>query len=377
MFTANPSPRLRASPYYDATVADGVKRFTVYNQMLLPSSYGDPEGEYWRLLNGVSMWDVAAQRQVQLEGTDAAHLAQMLTVRDLSTFPVGRGKYSPVCNHAGTLINDPVINRLDENLYWLSIADSNMLLWARAIAAERNLKVEVSEPDVSPLAIQGPKAANVAAAMFGNWVKSLRHFEFRDVRVEGIPVLVSRSGWSKQDGFELYLQDGAQGIRLWNIVREAGQPWDIRPGTPNHSERIEAGLLSVGADTDDSTNPFELRLGNFVNLDLPESVIGIASLREIKKNGVRRRQLGVRFESDLPPQLNRNWHEILCNGKKIGMLTSVSYSWRLKCNVGLALVESEMNAEDKVIVRADRKKHAAELVDLPFFGRTSAVQQSA
>ena len=373
MYTVNPSPRVRASPYYDATVAEGVSSFTSYNQMLLPTSYGDPEGEYWRLVNGVSMWDVAAQRQVQLSGTDATHLAHILTVRDLTDLSVGRAKYAPICNHSGTLINDPVVNRVDENLYWFSIADSNILLFARAIAAERNLQVEVTEPDVSPLAIQGPKAVNVVSAIFGEWVRNLRHFEFRNTSIEGIPVLVSRSGWSKQGGFELYLQDSSKGLRLWKFVREAGQPWDIKPGTPNHSERIESGLLSIGTDTDDSTNPFEVRLGHFVNLDLPKSVIGISALRRIKQNGVKRQQLGIRFSADLPKLLNRNWFEIRNGKERIGHITSLSFSYRFECNIGLALVKSTMHPGNEVTVRIDKQNsYSGTLVNLPFVEKATS-----
>ena len=377
MHVVNPSPRVRASPYFDATVSEGVSSFTSYNQMLLPTSYGDPEGEYWRLINGVSMWDVAAQRQVQLSGTDATHLAQILTVRDLTELSVGRAKYAPICNHSGTLINDPVVNRVDENLYWFSIADSNILLFARAIAAERNLNVEVTEPDVSPLAIQGPKAVNVVSAIFGEWVRNLRHFEIRNTSIEGIPVLVSRSGWSKQGGFELYLQDSSKGLNLWNLVREAGQPWDIKPGTPNHSERIESGLLSVGTDTDDSTNPFEVRLGDFVNLDLPESVIGISALRHIKQNGVKRQQLGIRFSADLPKLLNRNWFEIRNGKDRVGHITSLCFSYRLECNIGLALVRSTLHPGDEVTVRIDEDNHhSGTLVNLPFVKKAISKQQT-
>lgn len=377
MYTVYPSPRVRASPYYDATVSEGVSSFTSYNQMLLPTGYGDPEGEYWRLINGVSMWDVAAQRQVQLSGTDATHLAQILTVRDLTGLSVGRAKYAPICNHSGTLINDPVVNKVDENLYWFSIADSNILLFARAIAAERNLNVEVTESDVSPLAIQGPKAVNVVSAIFGEWVRNLRHFEFRNTSIEGIPVLVSRSGWSKQDGFELYLQDSSKGLSLWNLVRESGQPWDIKPGTPNHSERIESGLLSIGTDTDDVTNPFEVRLSQFVNLDLPESVIGISALRRIKQNGVKRQQLGIRFSADLPRLLNRNWFEIRNGKERVGHITSLSFSYRLECNIGLALVKSTLHPGDEVTIRIDEQNsHSGTLVNLPFVRKAISKQQT-
>ena len=195
--------------------------------MIMPSHYGRGDEEYWRLINGVSMWDVAVERQVQLIGKDAGRLAQILSPRDLSTCKVGQGKYVPLCNHDGTLINDPILLKIDHDCYWLSIADSNILFWARAIAVERGLDVVVTEPDVSPLALQGPKAEDVVASLFGDWVRDLKYFWFHETQIGDIPLLVARSGWSKQGGFELYLMDGKKGTALWNIVREAGQPWDI------------------------------------------------------------------------------------------------------------------------------------------------------
>ncbi len=251
--------------------------------MLLPTGYGDPEGEYWRLLNGLAQWDVAAQRQVQVSDPDALTLAQILTPRNLSDYVVGQGKYMPLYNHAGTLINDPVLLRLDEDRIWLSIADSNILFWSRAIAAERGLDVDLSEPDVSPLAVQGPHAKDVIESLFGAWVRGLKHFRFGGAEVSGIPVVLARSGWSKQGGFKLCLTDGSKGTALWNIVNEAGQPWDIGPGNPNSVERVESGLLSWVGDTDDRTNPFEVRLGRYVDLEISGDVIGMNALQAIHK----------------------------------------------------------------------------------------------
>lgn len=300
MFSIYPSARLRPSPFFDATVAAGVTSFTTYNQMLMPTGYGHPEAEYWRLINGVSLWDVAVERQVQLKGRDAARLAQILTPRDLSTCVVGQGKYVALCNHQGTLINDPILLKRAFDLYWLSIADSNILFWARAIAAERGLDVEIIEPDASPLAIQGPKAEDVVAAIFGDWVRSLKYFWFKETEIGGIPVAVARSGWSKQGGFEIYLLDRSKGTALWNIVNEAGKPWDIGPGNPNTHERIESGLLSWGGDTDDRTNPFEVRMGRYIDLDVADDTVGLAALRKIKSEGPKRHQLGIVLEGDYP-----------------------------------------------------------------------------
>ena len=366
MFGITPSARLRPSPFYAATLAEGVTAFTTYNHMLMPTGFGDFEAEYWRLMNGVALWDVAVERQVQLKGPDAARLAQILCPRDLSRCKVGQGKYVAVCNHQGTLINDPILLKLDEDRYWLSIADSNIWFWARAIAAERGLSVEVSEPDVSPLAVQGPKAEHVVAALFGDWVRDLKYFWFRETTLEGIPVAVARSGWSKQGGFEIYLMDGSQGTRLWNLVREAGKPWDIGPGYPNVCERIESGLLSYGGDTDDQTNPFEVRMGKYVDLDVPDDVIGIAALRRIHAEGPRRHQLGVVLDGDQPTELGFNWHPIEVGGRKVGDMTNCVWSRRLKQNIGFALISAHCAAGTSVVVAKDGQRLAGKLTELPF-----------
>lgn len=366
MFTISPSARLRPSPFYEATLAEGVRAMTTYNHMLMPTSYGDPDEEYRRLIEGVSMWDVAVERQVQLKGPDAGRLAQILAPRDLSTCKVGQGKYVPLCNHRGVLINDPILMKRDDNLYWLSIADSNIWFWAEAIARERGLDVEVSEPDVSPLAVQGPKAGDVVTALFGDWVRSLRYFWFADAQIEGIPVVVARSGWSKQGGFEIYLTDGSKGTSLWNVVREAGQSFGIGPGNPNWCERIESGLLSWGGDTDDRTNPFEVRMEKYVDLDVPDDTVGIEALRRIAAEGPARHQLGVVLDEGEKAQPAFTWNDIEMDGTKVGDLTNCTWSRRMERNIGFALISVSTQPGDRVVVRRDEGPVGGTLCELPF-----------
>ncbi len=366
MAQITPSSRIRPSPYYEATLAEGVTGFTTYNRMLMPTSYGNPEAEYQRLINGVAQWDVAVERQVQLAGPDAGRLAQALSPRDLTKCVAGQGKYVALCNHAGTLINDPILLKLDEDRYWLSIADSNILFWTRAIAAERGFDVEVTEPDVSPMAVQGPKAEDVVASIFGDWVRELKYFWFRETIIDGIPVAVARSGWSKQGGFELYLMDGSKGTALWNLVREAGRPWDIGPGNPNQVERIESGLLSWGGDTDDATNPYEVRLGKYVDLDVPDDVIGIDALRRIRAEGPKRHLLGYILDRDesLGPQYL--WNDILRDGRKVGDATCGVWSLRLEKNIGFALIAADCAPGEQVEISIGGTKMDAKLTNLPF-----------
>jgi len=363
----SPSPRVRQSPYFEATCAEGVTSFTVYNHMLMPTSYGDPMGEYWRLIDGVSMWDVACQRQVEITGPDASRLVQMLVPRKVGTQPTGMGWYVPVCDHHGVILNDPILLKLAEDRFWLSTADSDVLFWARAIAGERGLTVEITEPDVSPLAIQGPKAEDVVAALFDSSIRSMGHFRFREMELDGIPLVLARSGWSKQGGFELYLMDGNRGGELWEMVRQAGQPFDIGPGTPNPTERIESGLLSWGGDTDAKTNPYEVRMGKYVDLDCPDDTIGIKALRRLQERGPRRHQIGIVLDIDGDVGLGSGWGKVLKGATDAGALTAVTFSPRLDCNIGLALVWTGVGPGDAVrVVLPDGRICEGEATTLPF-----------
>jgi glycine cleavage system aminomethyltransferase T len=366
VFGITPSARLRPSPFYEATLAEGVCAFTTYNHMLMPTSYGHPEEEYWRLIKGVSQWDVAVERQVQLKGPDAGRLAQILAPRDLSKCAVGQGKYVPLCNHYGILINDPILLKLADDLYWLSIADSNIWFWASAIAAERGLKVEVSEPDVSPMAIQGPKAVEVVGEVCGNWVRDLKYFWFRETTIQGIPTVVARSGWSKQGGYEIYLRDGKKGSALWNIFKEAGAAHGIGPGNPNWCERVESGLISYGGDTDNMTNPFEVRMGKYIDLQVPDDTIGIHALRRISLEGAKRHSLGVVLDTGEKVEPGFLWNAIYRDGHKVGDLTNSVFSYRLQKNIGFTLISRDCVIGDRIEVQIGGQLRPGTLTDLPF-----------
>lgn len=359
-------PNIRKSPYFDATVVDGVASFSVYNHMFIPAHFGNPEKEYDRLINGVAMWDVAAQRQVELTGPDAGKLAQYMTARDISGAKTGQGKYVPLCDHNGILINDPVLLKLAEDRFWLSIADSDIKMWATAIAAERNFDVEVSEPDVSPLAVQGPQAIEVVASLFGDWVRELKYFWFKETELDGIPLVVARSGWSKQGGFELYLRDGSYGVDLWNRVKAAGKPFDIGPGAPNDVERIESGLLSYGADADTTANPFELGLGEFVNLDRKDDFVGKQALKKIVDDGIRRRRVGLILSGD---RITQNEHPcpVTLGGDVAGTMSETVYSPRLDKNIAIAMIRADIDDEqDGLMVDTGNGRRDAVIADLPF-----------
>ena len=367
MYGISMGTRIRRSPFFEATKAAGVTSFTTYNQMLMPTSYGDPQAEYRRLIEGVSMWDVSVERQIVLKGPDALELAQALCVRDISKLRVGQGRYVAMCDHRGVLINDPVLLLHENKEIWLSIADSDVLLWARAVAAERGLHVDIFEADVAPLAVQGPKAETVIAHMFGDWVRELKHFAFRPAEVEGIRVVIARSGWSKQGGFELYLSNTERATDLWNLVAEAGAPEGIGPGAPNPSERIESGLLSYGADTDDRTTPFEVRMEKFLNLDIDADAIGLTALRAEKERGPTRHQVGVVFEGIAPEQHDR-WFKLRRGGLRLGHITSTAPSPRMGKVIGLALVTPDVQPGDVAeTVLQDGRRAEVRIAELPFY----------
>ncbi len=343
--------RVRKSVFFDKTVENGVAAFSVYNHMLMPTSYGDPVAEYWRLVSGVSMWDVAVERQIQLQGPDAEHLARLLTPRNLGEIVPGQGRYVPMCDHDGRLINDPVLLPVEKDRYWISIADSDMIYWARAIAAERGLAVTVSEPDVSPLAVQGPKAIEVVAGLFGAWVRDLGYFAFREIEHEGIPLVVARSGWSKQRGYELYLMDGSKAGQLWDIVKDAGEAYEIKPGCPNYIERIESGLISYGADTDDDTNPFEMGLGKFVDCEQEVDFVGKEALTKIRDEGAKRRFTGFFIDAELPVMAQEKWM-LSHGGDTAGFISATCYSPGLERFIGIGLVSNKIADGEGALVAA-------------------------
>ena len=358
-------PRERKSPFFDSTVADGVTHFTIYNHMYMPVSYGDPDAEYRRLLEKVAMWDVAVERQVQISGADAERLVRYLTPRDLKDCPVGRGMYVPLCDHDGRLINDPILLRLAEDKFWLSIANSDVLLWVRAVATEGNFDVSVIEPDVSPLAIQGPNAEAVAVDLLGEWVRELKYFHFRETMLDNIPLIAGRSGWSKQGGFEFYLRDGSKGAELWDRVKEIGAPYEIGPGAPNPIERLESGLLSYRVDTLPDSDPFEVGLNKMISLDRTDQFIGKTALRRKAEQGLTRKLVGIVINGE-PLVPNEHPWPTNVDGKPVGSVRAACYSPRRRENIGIALLSVLYSGLGiKLQIESDSGLKFGEIVPLP------------
>jgi aminomethyltransferase len=333
--------QIRKSPYFDATVRWGAKGFSVYNHMYIPRDFGDPEQNFWNLVNDAILCDVAVERQVEITGPDAAKFVQMLTPRNLSKMAVGQCKYILITNAQGGILNDPILLRLAENHFWISLADSDILLWAQGVAVHAGLDVEICEPDVSPLQLQGPKSGEVMRALFGDSILDLKYYWLREVDLDGIPLIVSRTGWSSELGYELYLRDSAHGDALWERIMAVGLEYGLKPGHTSSIRRIEGAMLSYHADADNMTNPYELGLGRLVDLEMEADFIGKAALRRIHDAGVTRTQVGLIIEADPLKGPNTTFWPISHDGAVIGKVTSAVYSPRLDRNIALAMVAVE------------------------------------
>ncbi|MDM7932734.1 glycine cleavage T C-terminal barrel domain-containing protein [Tabrizicola sp.] len=360
--------QIRKSPYFEATVRWGAKAFSVYNHMYIPRDFGDPEQNFWNLINDAILCDVAVERQVEITGPDAARFVQMLTPRDLSKLAVGQCKYVLITNADGGILNDPILLRLAENHFWLSLADSDILLWAQGVAVHSGLDVTIREPDVSPLQLQGPKSGEVMRALFGDGIMDLKYYWLRRVELDGIPLIVSRTGWSSELGYELYLQDAARGDELWEKIMAAGQPFGLKPGHTSSIRRIEGGMLSYHADADINTNPYELGLDRLVNLEAEADFIGKAALRRISATGVSRKQVGLLIEGAPLTGPNTTFWPVLKDGAAIGKVTSAIHSPRLRQNIALAMVSVQHAAVGTVVevVTAGGATRAT-VVDRPFY----------
>ncbi|MEX2029397.1 MAG: glycine cleavage T C-terminal barrel domain-containing protein [Anaerolineales bacterium] len=352
--------RVRRSPFFEATLRDGCRSYTVYNHMFLPSYYAEPEDEYQHLLEHVTLWDVSVERQVEITGPDAFAFTNLITPRDLRQCAVGQGKYVLITDSAGGILNDPVLLRLGENHFWLALADSDILLWAKGVAYGAGLRVELGEPDVSPIQIQGPKSKEVVRALFGAQVDSLAYYHFFETKLDGIPLVVTRTGWTAEVGYELYLRDGSRGVELWDRVLAAGKPYHIRPTGPSDIRRIEAGMLNHGIDMTQNENPYEVGLGWLVDTKKEADFIGKEALARIRAEGVRRKLVGIEIEGDRIPFNMVRWPVHQAN-RPVGHVTSAIYSPRLKKNIAYAMVPAESSALGVELA-----------VDIPEIGRRGA-----
>jgi dimethylsulfoniopropionate demethylase len=337
MALISPSRRLRRTPFSDGVEAAGVKAYTVYNRMLLPTVFESVQADYRHLKDHVQVWDVAVERQVELRGPDAARLMQMLTPRDLRGMLPGQCYYVPIVDETGGMLNDPVAVKLTDDRWWISIADSDLLLWVKGVANGYRLDVLVDEPDISPLAIQGPKSDDLMARVFGESVRSIRFFRYGLYQFEGRDLVVARSGYSKQGGFEIYVEGSDIGMPLWNALFAAGEDLNVRAGCPNGIERVEAGLLSYGNDMTDDNTPHECGLGRFCDTQTAIGCIGRDALLRVAKEGPVQQVRPIAIDGEAVPGCDRAW-PLFANGKRVGQVTSAAWSPDFKTNVSIGMV---------------------------------------
>ncbi len=358
--------RLRRSPFFDKTLEAGCRAYTVYNHTFLPSYYDDPVNEYWHLLKHVALWDVAVERNVEINGPDGFAFMQLLTPRDMSKCRVGQGKYVLITDEDGGILNDPVLLRLEENRFWIALADSDILLWAKGVARHAGMKVTIREPDASPLQVQGPKSKELMSDLFGGKVTNLPYYFFTRTDLDGIPLLVTRTGWTGEVGYELYLLDASRGGQLWDAVIRAGKKYNLRPTGPSDIRRIEAGILNYGADMMIENNPYEVGLGWTVDLDKPGDFIGKAALQRIKDEGPKWKLVGVEIDGK-PIEFNMTKWTVSAGGRPVGRVTSAIHSPRLKANIGYAMlpiVHAELGTE-LTVDHPDGRRNAT-VVKKPF-----------
>lgn len=369
--------QIRKSPYFDATVKWGARDFSVYNHMYIPRDFGDPEQNFWHLVNEAILCDVAVERQVEISGPDACEFVQLLTPRDLSKMAVGQCKYVLITNEAGGIINDPILLRLEEQKYWISLADSDVLLWAQGVAVHSGLDVSIHEPDASPLQLQGPQSGEIMKALFGEEIATLKYYWLRHLTLNGMELVVSRTGWSSELGYEIYLQDGTRGTELWETIMAAGAPFGLKPGHTSSIRRIEGAMLSYHADMDIHTNPFEVGMGRLCNLDVAHNFIGKKALQQIEATGITRRQIGLVIDCAPLSGPNTTFWPLHHEGRLIGKVTSAVYSPRLKKNIALAMVDID-HSEIGTSLDVDTKEglYKGEICETPFFDPKKSITKS-
>ena len=360
--------QIRKSPYFDATVRWGAKDFSVYNHMYIPRDFGDPEQNFHNLINEAILCDVSVERQVEITGPDAYKFVQLLTPRDLTKLSIGQCKYVLIVNNEGGILNDPVLLRLGENHFWLSLGDSDILLWAQGVAVNSGLDVIINEPAVSRLQLQGPKSAKIMQNLFGDEILDLKYYWLREIELENIPLVVSRTGWSSEFGYELFLRDGSKGDLLWEKIMAAGKDFGLKPGHTSSIRRIEGAMLSYHADADIHTNPFEVGLDRLVSFNTDIDYVGKEALKKIKTEGIKRKQIGLILNCDPLKGPNTTFWEIIKDNKIIGKVTSAVYSPRLKKNIALAIISiGESKIGNIIDVKTSDSVIKGTIVEKPFF----------
>jgi len=367
--------RVRKSPYFYASRRHGVARYSVYNHTYHPRHYGDPVAEYWHLVNAVTLWDVGVEKQIQIKGKDAFDLTNMIVPRDLYKCAVDECKYVFITAPDGGILNDPVLTRMDENRFWLALASSDALLYAKGLAAHAGMDVELREADVHPLQVQGPKSKDVMRSLLGDGILDLKYYWFTETEIDGIPVVVTRTGWTSEVGYEVYLCDSSKGTELWEAIFRAGEPFDIRPTGPVDIRRIEGGIFNWGADMTYENNPYEMGLDRLVDLDV--ECTARDALRRISESGVERRIVGIQMDGERFPTLNNVKWPATHDGERVGKVTSACHSPRLEKNIGYVWLPAGLAREGTQLdVDTEWGSRRATVVPMPFIDPQKAIPVS-
>jgi aminomethyltransferase len=368
-------PWYRRSPFFEKTLEAGVTGFDIYNHMYIPAYFGDPVEEYWHLLNAVTLWDVSVERIVEISGPDASAFTNMLTCRDLTKCAVGQGKYVLITAPDGGIVNDPVLLRVEEDRWWLALADSDAGLYARGVAVNAGMDVTVDEPDVYPVQVQGPRSKDVMTTLFGPAVLDIRYYWTMTADLDGIPVVISRTGWTGEVGYEIYLRDPSRAGELWDRILDAGRPHDIRVIAPCEARRIEAGIFNYGSDMTIRDTPFHLMGLERLVEQQEADYIGKAALEELRLKGVDRKLVGIEMPGDelpfeIPWQLPA-FHE----GRQVGEVTDLIWSPRLARNIGYVWVPIELTGPGNPldIEAPDGSRWHGTTAAIPFLDATKRV----
>ena len=360
------SRRLRSTPYTSRIEKQGVTAYSIYNHMLLPAAFGSLEDSYHHLKEHVQIWDVAGERQVEISGKDSAKLVQLMTCRDLSKSKIGRCYYCPIIDDNAGMINDPVILKLQEDRWWISIADSDVILFAKGLAIGNNLNVKIFEPNVDIMAVQGPKSFKLMEKIFGEKITKMKFFGFDYFNFDGAKHLIAKSGWSKQGGYEIYVENTKSGLALYDKLFEEGKELNVKPGCPNLIERIESALLSYGNDMDNDDNPLECGLDKYVSLDTEINFLGKDKLKQIKKNGLIKKLMGVIIEAK-EINVSKSIELLDKDNLKIGELRSGVYSPHFKKVIGIAMINKPYyNLSQTFKISINGTIFEGKVCDLPF-----------
>ena len=361
--------RNRRTPYFEATQKYGPAGFTVYNHMYFPIRFGTFEEEFDALLNQVTIWDVAVERCLEISGPDGSKFAQLLTPRDLSKCAVGQAKYVLICDSDGGIINDPVLTRMNENTFWFALASSDALLFARGLRnAYPDLDVSIREADVAPLQIQGPKSKDLMIDLLGEDIGKLKYYYWTNAEIAGAPVVITRTGWTSEVGYEVYLTDTSRGTEVYEAIMKAGAPYGLRPTGPSDIRRIEGAFFNWGADMTYENNAFELGLDRLVDFDLDDSAsISMAAYRRIQQGGVASMINGVVIDGEPFPALNNTKWPVSVGARVVGKVTSAIYSPRLAANIGYAWLPTEHSkGGQKVTIETEWGRRDATVTAMPF-----------